>query len=81
MQLLIRLVIPNNHQQSINLRGVHTMPQSKRLTKKQRQSMIKCPNCASRSFKQVEKLNILERVIYLGCKVWLCNKCGKKWAG
>ena len=57
------------------------MPQGKRLTKKQiAKNHIKCPRCTSRSYKQADTLNIIERIKFIGCKVWLCQKCGKKWA-
>ncbi len=41
----------------------------------------KCPWCGSRSYKDAEKLNMLEKLRYIGCEVWECLKCSKKWAG
>jgi len=41
----------------------------------------KWPWCGARSFKAAEKLNILEKLRYIGCSVWVCLKCSKKWAG
>jgi ribosomal protein L37AE/L43A len=57
------------------------MPQSKRPVKKARGKTNKCPWCGGRKFTRAEKLNILEKIRYIGCDVWICGKCGKKWAG
>jgi len=58
----------------------NVMPISKRPTKKALMSTTKCPRCGSRSYKQKEKLNIFEKFISLGCKMYVCQKCNKKWA-
>jgi hypothetical protein len=40
----------------------------------------KCPWCASRSYQEVEKLNFFQKIRYVGCKLYVCLKCNKKWA-
>ena len=57
------------------------MPQSKRPVKKARAQTNKCPWCGGRNFTKAEKLNIFEKVRFIGCDVWVCGKCGKKWGG
>lgn len=57
------------------------MPQGKRPTKKAMSNQNKCPRCMSRGYDKVEKLNLLEKFKFMGCNVWICRKCGKKWAG
>jgi hypothetical protein len=56
------------------------MPLAKRPTKKAAENRNKCPWCAARSYKEVEKLNIFQKIRYAGCKLYVCLKCGKKWA-
>jgi hypothetical protein len=57
------------------------MPQEKRPTKKAMSKQHKCPRCTSRGYKEAEKLNLLEKLTFIGCKVMACQKCGKKFAG
>ncbi len=57
------------------------MPLRKQLPKKVAGTSVKCPWCGARSYKNAEKLNILEKIRYIGCRVWICLKCNKKWAG
>ncbi|HON10906.1 MAG TPA: hypothetical protein PLE24_08570 [Chitinispirillaceae bacterium] len=57
------------------------MPQAKRPTKKAMSNTTKCPRCMSRGYDIVEKPNFFERIIFMGCVVYKCRKCGKKWGG
>ncbi|NLE01296.1 MAG: hypothetical protein GX640_15630 [Fibrobacter sp.] len=57
------------------------MPIAKRPTKKSMAKTLKCPRCTSRGYKEAEHLNILDKIRFMGCKVWVCIKCGKKFAG
>jgi DNA-directed RNA polymerase subunit RPC12/RpoP len=57
------------------------MPITKKLSKKAASRSNKCPWCGSRSFKDAEKLNLFEKIRFIGCKAWVCLKCNKKWAG
>lgn len=38
-----------------------------------------CPNCKKREYMVVEELSLIERLLYVGCKVYKCINCGKKW--
>lgn len=57
------------------------MPIAKRPTKKAAAKSNKCPWCGSRKFEKAEKLTIVEKIRFIGCAVWTCGKCSKKWAG
>lgn len=57
------------------------MPLPKKPVKKALANNNKCPWCGSRKYEKAQKLNILEKIRYVGCEVWICGKCNKKWAG
>ncbi|MCX7725521.1 MAG: hypothetical protein N2053_01600 [Chitinispirillaceae bacterium] len=57
------------------------MPLAKKPVKKALANNNKCPWCGSRKYEKAQKLNILEKIRYVGCEVWICGKCNKKWAG
>ncbi|MBN1575276.1 MAG: hypothetical protein JW913_01900 [Chitinispirillaceae bacterium] len=66
---------------SFKIESESPMPLAKRPTKKALMKSNKCPWCGSRKFEEAKKLNILDRIRYIGCTVWTCGKCGKKWGG
>lgn len=57
------------------------MPIAKMPVKRAQGKTNKCPWCGSRKFEKTTKLNLLEKIRYIGCTVWICGKCSKKWAG
>jgi hypothetical protein len=38
-----------------------------------------CPNCKLSTYTEVQELNLFEKALYVGCKVYKCLNCGKKW--
>jgi hypothetical protein len=56
------------------------MAEKKKNVKKAPLNSNKCPWCGSRSYKNAEKLNVFEKIRFIGCKVTVCLKCNKKWA-
>lgn len=56
------------------------MAEKKKYVKKAPLNSNKCPWCGSRSYKNVEKLSVFEKIRFIGCKVTVCLKCNKKWA-
>jgi hypothetical protein len=38
-----------------------------------------CPACKLSVYTTVQELNLFEKVLYVGCKVYKCLNCGKKW--
>ena len=57
------------------------MPLAKRPTKKALAKTNKCPWCGGRKFTKAGKLSLLDKVRFIGCEVWICSKCGRKWGG
>jgi hypothetical protein len=56
------------------------MAQQKKASKKPPVGSNKCPWCGGRSYEAATKLNLFEKIRYIGCNVWVCLKCKKKWA-
>jgi hypothetical protein len=38
-----------------------------------------CPSCKLSVYTEVQELNLFEKMLYVGCKVYKCSNCGKKW--
>ncbi len=41
---------------------------------------LKCPKCGSRDYLETARLGFIERIRFFGVKVYMCEKCGKKFA-
>jgi hypothetical protein len=44
-----------------------------------REALPVCPACKLSEYTRVQELNLFDKFLYAGCKVYKCLNCGKKW--